>query len=137
MSIDEYIDELRLHGTRELAEEVYRLEQENIQLKKGIKKLSTKRNKYKNKYLKAKKYYCKQLEAKNKGFLANVEETCEYAKKCDEYKEMVDKATEVLEKYKLVCLSRLDKTSGMDIGAYQYYIDKLNYVLNILKEEEQ
>lgn len=37
---NEYIDELRLHGTRELAEEVYRLEKENKRLKKEKKKLS-------------------------------------------------------------------------------------------------
>lgn len=33
---NKYIDELRLHGTRELAEEVYRLEEENEILKKAL-----------------------------------------------------------------------------------------------------
>ena len=36
---NEYIDELRLHGTRELAEEVYKLEKENKKLKNIINEL--------------------------------------------------------------------------------------------------
>lgn len=54
--------------------------------------------------------------------------------KNNKYKKAIDKFQKILEKHRLFCLSKFEKASGIDIVVYKYKIDKLDYMLNILKE---
>lgn len=70
----------------------------------------------------------KQLKIKHDGFMASVEESCELAEENQKYKEVINKAIELLGNYKHYSTPNEEQNSDNE--------DLVNKVFNILKEVE-